>query len=408
MPASRLCRFACSLAAVLPVLAGTATSSADFSYAFFFGMPADLTLQGDAVFQDEIRLTTGGDQRGAMWHQNKQTVATGFSTVFRFKMTPGPINLWGDGFAFVLQDSAAGTDALGDGGSGIGYSGIERSLSIELDTFSFEGEFATPHISIQSRGTDPNDPSDSVSLGHVNLADLGIDVLNESDHTEAIQYTPPNFDTGAPGVLQVYIDYRLVLEVNVDLQNLLVEGDNITDENGSMYVGITAATGLADTTHIFGSWAFDDDVQGCVAPFWYVGGAGWGGPGSTFGMGVEFLGTLPMSFHWTKDGTEILDDDAGRITGLGTNQLRVNDIQLPDAGHYVLIARNSCGEASSFDLGLRVCNANINCDALVDFFDYLDFVDAFSSMDPLADFNNDQSIDFFDYLDFVDAFSSGC
>ena len=54
------------------------------------------------------------------------------------------------------------------------------------------------------------------------------------------------------------------------------------------------------------------------------------------------------------------------------------------------------------------CPADFNGDEIVDFFDYLDFVDAFSANDPSADFNNDSVIDFFDYLDFVDAFSGGC
>ncbi len=55
-----------------------------------------------------------------------------------------------------------------------------------------------------------------------------------------------------------------------------------------------------------------------------------------------------------------------------------------------------------------ICAADFNCDDTVDFFDYLDFVDAFSSNSPAADFNADGVIDFFDYLDFVDAFSMGC
>jgi hypothetical protein len=54
------------------------------------------------------------------------------------------------------------------------------------------------------------------------------------------------------------------------------------------------------------------------------------------------------------------------------------------------------------------CPADFNADTVVDFFDYLDFVAAFSSNDPTADFNADTVIDFFDYLDFVAAFSTGC
>ena len=57
---------------------------------------------------------------------------------------------------------------------------------------------------------------------------------------------------------------------------------------------------------------------------------------------------------------------------------------------------------------ITFCSADFNGDGSVDFFDYLDFVDVFSSGSPSADFNGDTSIDFFDYLDFVDAFSAGC
>jgi hypothetical protein len=54
------------------------------------------------------------------------------------------------------------------------------------------------------------------------------------------------------------------------------------------------------------------------------------------------------------------------------------------------------------------CAADFNGDTSLDFFDYLDFVAAFSSNSASADFNADTVIDFFDYLDFVAAFSVGC
>ncbi len=59
-------------------------------------------------------------------------------------------------------------------------------------------------------------------------------------------------------------------------------------------------------------------------------------------------------------------------------------------------------------LNVTPCAGDYNADTVVDFFDYLDFVDKFSANDTRADFNNDGVIDFFDYLDFVDAFSIGC
>ena len=54
------------------------------------------------------------------------------------------------------------------------------------------------------------------------------------------------------------------------------------------------------------------------------------------------------------------------------------------------------------------CPADFNVDGTLDFFDYLDFVEAFASLSIAADFNADAVIDFFDYLDFVQAFAAGC
>ncbi len=82
---------------------------------------------------------------------------------------------------------------------------------------------------------------------------------------------------------------------------------------------------------------------------------------------------------------------SGRLRGYAWSE-NFGWINLDDAARFV---------------GIR-CPADFNEDGSVDFFDYLDFVDAFSANLPGADFNSDSAIDFFDYLDFVDAFSIGC
>ncbi|MBU6412901.1 MAG: S8 family serine peptidase [Planctomycetes bacterium] len=66
------------------------------------------------------------------------------------------------------------------------------------------------------------------------------------------------------------------------------------------------------------------------------------------------------------------------------------------------------GMVQAFGALDAACPADFNLDGAIDFFDYLDFVAAFSSGAGTADFNADTAIDFFDYLDFVAAFSSGC
>jgi hypothetical protein len=84
-------------------------------------------------------------------------------------------------------------------------------------------------------------------------------------------------------------------------------------------------------------------------------------------------------------------------------------------GRYV-VAGSKGSHANQFGNGGDVtllalpggCPADFNGDNQVDFFDYLDFAQAFSEEDPSADFNGDNQIDFFDYLDFAQAFAEGC
>lgn len=56
----------------------------------------------------------------------------------------------------------------------------------------------------------------------------------------------------------------------------------------------------------------------------------------------------------------------------------------------------------------RVCPVDFNCDEVVDFGDYLEFLNLFDAGDPRADLNHDGAIDFVDYLAFLNAFDAGC
>jgi len=54
------------------------------------------------------------------------------------------------------------------------------------------------------------------------------------------------------------------------------------------------------------------------------------------------------------------------------------------------------------------CLADLNDDEVLDFFDLLRFLQAFSAGDPIADWNDDGIFDFFDVLAYLQAFSAGC
>ncbi|MCC6678102.1 MAG: hypothetical protein IT436_13255 [Phycisphaerales bacterium] len=59
-------------------------------------------------------------------------------------------------------------------------------------------------------------------------------------------------------------------------------------------------------------------------------------------------------------------------------------------------------------LVLPRCRADLNGDGLVDFADYLEFLNYYDTQDPRADFNMDGLVDFGDYLEFLNHYDAGC
>lgn len=54
------------------------------------------------------------------------------------------------------------------------------------------------------------------------------------------------------------------------------------------------------------------------------------------------------------------------------------------------------------------CPADLTGDGIVDFGDYLEFLNLFDAQDPRADFDGDGIVAFSDYLDFLNRFDAGC
>ncbi len=127
---------------------------------------------------------------------------------------------------------------------------------------------------------------------------------------------------------------------------------------------------------------------------------------STGQLSILASGSPTLSYQWRRAGNNLSNDS--KYSGVTTSILSISTIRPEDAGSYDCIVTSPCGIISSSAADLVVCAADFNCDGIVDFFDYLDFVAEFSGNGPNADFNADQVVDFFDYLDFVAAFSVGC
>jgi hypothetical protein len=235
----------------LPILATsllvslTSPAHADFNYPDFSSV-AGLTFNGNAA-QDGVVLRVTPDlegQAGSVYYTTtKQHLAGGFDTTFGIRMSGA--NPSGDGMTFIIQDDSAG--ALGGGGSDLGFSSIPRSLVIEFDTFGFFPE-TDNHISVQTRGTDPNSPEDIYSLAQSNVRT--VDLNDGQSHAILIRYRP--------GVLQVMLNGSdtPIIDIVVDLEN--IGGASILDGSGDAWVGFTAGTGAATENHDVEFWSFDE------------------------------------------------------------------------------------------------------------------------------------------------------
>jgi hypothetical protein len=218
-----------------------------------------LTLVKNAVLlEDRLRLTIDQpDQIGAAWLPTKQPVQGGFDATFQWQIsrTVDP-RRGADGFAFVIHNANLPFPglAVGDGGSGMGFTGIPNSLAAEFDTLQnhpgdfVEGKRGDPndnHISVQTRGMLPNSGDSDFSLGFTTQGPPAIPLLADGRmHSTKVAYVS--------GTLRIFLDdlTKPVLTVPVDL------GTTLSLDNGQAWVGFTAATGKRSQTHDIRSFSY--------------------------------------------------------------------------------------------------------------------------------------------------------
>ncbi|MCC6676479.1 MAG: hypothetical protein IT436_04985 [Phycisphaerales bacterium] len=75
-----------------------------------------------------------------------------------------------------------------------------------------------------------------------------------------------------------------------------------------------------------------------------------------------------------------------------------------------VVAFEETGNAAAHDFAIFVdlCPADLNKDGIVDFADYLEFLNLYDAGDPAVDFNHDGIVDFSDYLEFLNLYDAGC
>jgi glucose/arabinose dehydrogenase len=217
-----------------------------FAYSSFAGA-TDLVLNGGASLSgDMLRLSGPGSSPGSVYFDQQLDLSDNqsFATYFQFVLGGGDGSAGAGGFAFVLQNSAAGSAALGEGGAYLGLGGAEAnrigtSFAIEFDTNKDAWDFNGNHVSVV------------------------LDGESEAE-TDAVN---PGFKMNNGSVRHVWIDYdgnidRLTVTVgtkaerpqNVTLSKI-VDLDELLD--GFAWVGFTSAVDLTANNHDIVNWRFE-------------------------------------------------------------------------------------------------------------------------------------------------------
>ena len=208
---------------------------------------------------------------GSAWYKTQQPVAGAFSTTFTFELTGSNTGFGpADGIAFVIQNSPAGTGALGPDGCGIGFgggsctpgSGIPNSLAVEFNTFQNIGiDPSNSDVTIQNcSGTGANsvDPTCSIKVNDLTHLTSPINMADGNVHTVTINYSGPTTT-----LLDVILDGIDLFPKTVANPSggVLFNMATIGLASGNAWVGFTAATGGGDDNQDILSWTFTPGAQ---------------------------------------------------------------------------------------------------------------------------------------------------
>jgi hypothetical protein len=226
-----------------------------------------------------LRLTPNNDLvwAGSAWYNTQQPVVGPFSTTFTFQLS-GASTAPGDGIAFLIQNSPAGTAALGPEGCGIGFgfsnfcwpgvgpqAGIPNSLAVEFNTFTNPGvDPSNSDVTIQNcGGTGANsvDPTCSLAVNDLTQLPNPINLGDGNVHTATITYSGPGTK-----LLDVIVDTVDLFPATPSNPNggVVFDITTIGLNSGNAWVGLTGATAGADDNQDILSWTFQPQSQTAV------------------------------------------------------------------------------------------------------------------------------------------------
>ncbi len=258
-----------------------------------FTSASTLKLNGNAIVaNNNLRLTAAtAQQRGSAYFTTPVSVDsnTSFETSFAARFDGGQGTNGGEGLAFVIQNSPAGTSAqnIGNFSGGLNYNALPKSIGIELDTFKNVYEAYADEITITKNGE---------LVNPVRTIQSPYDLNNGRTHYVWVDYN------GVSDQLSVYLS-----DVNekplLALMKTTIKLDEVVGNQA--YVGFAAATGTAFNNTYIESWRFTLDTPDPNPPV------------QPQGIIVEndiITGlTSPLAIAWGPDGRNLYIAEKGGV-----------------------------------------------------------------------------------------------
>lgn len=211
------------------------------NYASFSGSNSSLQLNGNASINGTVLQLTPNtaNQAGTAFLKTAVPISTNTSFTTRFVFRMNGTGDGADGMTFVLQNDRV--DEVGNGGGGLAYESMAKSLAIELDTYAGGTDPNANHIGILT---------DGVVSPHLSTYTAPFDLENGSAHTLWAEYDGP------AKTLRVYLAQGNVATRPAS-PVLTQTGLNLPTLLGpSAWVGFTGATGGGSNTHEVLAWSF--------------------------------------------------------------------------------------------------------------------------------------------------------
>jgi hypothetical protein len=284
MTSIRQNRNSAKLGLLLASLMVAGSASAQFSYPNF-NSTSGLNMTGVASpLSGFLRLTDQvGGVGGCAWQGTAQNVALGFETNFRFRVTAPEWDA-ADGFTFTIQNQdpsyVAPVESLG---GGLGYHNtLANSVVVEFDTFANVG--CEPLTSIEwfnnGNGWYPVDVSEWYWPGYMQDSDNHVAIHTKGTGLNSIVYSDAGLGYGTPNfyiadgnehtarIVYSAVNHTIKIYLDGSSQATATAPLNLSTtlslNQGRAWVGFTAATGGAVSSHDILSWDYQVDFVGSI------------------------------------------------------------------------------------------------------------------------------------------------